>query len=49
MRGVIPADRYPYLNGMSQEVIAGRHWGIQDFSFGLELILEGLEKRLQDS
>ena len=46
---MIPADQYPYLNGLSQEVIAGRHQGVQDFSFGLELVLESLEKLLKES
>ncbi len=41
---MLPVDQYPYLNGLSQEVINGRHYGLQDFGFGLELILEGLEK-----
>ena len=40
----IPADQYPYLNGLSQEVIAGRHNGLHDLQFGLDLILNGLEK-----
>lgn len=39
----IPADEYPYLNGLSQEVIAGRHDGLHDLQFGLTLILDGLE------
>ena len=39
----IPMDDYPYLNALSQEVIDGRHDGLQDFSFGLDLILDGLE------
>jgi len=42
----IPPDRYPYLNGLSQEVIGGRHDGLHDFQFGLELILDGLERVL---
>ena len=41
----IPADQYPYLNGLSQEVIAGQHDGLHDLQFGLDLILDGLEKR----
>jgi AcrR family transcriptional regulator len=45
----IPPDRYPYLNGLSQEVIAGRHSGLHDFQFGLELILDGLERLLRRS
>ena len=41
---MIPANQYPYLNGMSQQVIAGDHDGLHDLQFGLELILNGLEK-----
>jgi AcrR family transcriptional regulator len=40
---MIPVDRAPYLNGLSQEVIAGRHDGMQPLELGLELLLEGLE------
>ncbi len=40
---LIPAEHFPYLNGMSQEVIAGRHDGLHQLEFGLELILDGLE------
>jgi AcrR family transcriptional regulator len=41
---MIPPERFPYLNGLSQEVIAGRHDGLQELGFGLELLLEGLER-----
>jgi AcrR family transcriptional regulator len=41
---MIPVERFPWLNGMSQEVIAGRHDGVQELGFGLELLLEGLER-----
>jgi len=41
---LIPAEQFPYLNGMSQEVIARRHDGMHDLDLGLELILEGLER-----
>ncbi len=41
---LIPVERFPYLNGMSQEVIAGRHDGLHDIDLGLDLILEGLER-----
>ena len=41
---MIPADQYPYLNGMSQQVIAGDHDGLHDLQFGLDLILDGLEE-----
>ena len=46
---LIPADRFPYLNGMSQQVIGGSHDGLQDLQFGLELILDGLERILSTS
>ncbi len=41
---LIPAKQFPNLNGMSQEVIAGRHDGLHLLDFGLELILAGLER-----
>jgi hypothetical protein len=40
---LIPVEQFPYLNGMSQEVIAGRHDGMHALELGLELILDGLE------
>jgi AcrR family transcriptional regulator len=43
---MIPVETFPYLNGLSQQVIAGEHDGLSDFSFGLELILGGLERLL---
>ena len=39
---MIPAAQFPYLNGMSQQVITGHHDGLHDFEFGLDLILDGL-------
>jgi AcrR family transcriptional regulator len=44
---LIPASQYPYLNQLAQHVMEGRYDGIHDFEFGLELILEGLD-RLRD-
>jgi AcrR family transcriptional regulator len=41
---MIPAEQFPYLNGMSQEVIAGRHDGMHELDLGLDLLLDGLEK-----
>jgi len=41
---MIPAEQYPYLNGLSREVISGHHDGLHDFEFGLDLILDGLER-----
>jgi AcrR family transcriptional regulator len=46
---LIPVEQFPYLNGMSQEVIAGRHDGLHQLEFGLELILAGLERMRQAS
>lgn len=40
----IPADQYPYLNRLSRHVIEGDYDGLHDFEFGLELILDGLDK-----
>jgi hypothetical protein len=40
---MIPPEKYPYMNGLSQEIIARRHDGLQPFGLGLELLLEGLE------
>ena len=41
---LIPVAQFPYLNGMSQEVIAGRHDGMHHLGLGLELLLDGLER-----
>ncbi|MBE9107952.1 TetR/AcrR family transcriptional regulator C-terminal domain-containing protein [Nodosilinea sp. LEGE 07298] len=41
---MIPADQYPYLNQLTHHVIEGRHDGLHDFEFGLNLLLDSLEK-----
>ncbi|WP_404789517.1 TetR/AcrR family transcriptional regulator C-terminal domain-containing protein [Altericista sp. CCNU0014] len=41
---LIAADKYPYLNRLTHYVIEGRYDGIHDFEFGLELILNGLDR-----
>ncbi len=41
---LIPADQYPYMNKLTHAVIEKRYDGIQDFEFGLELILNGLDR-----
>ncbi len=41
---LIPPEQFPGLNGLSQEVIAGRHDGVQHLEFGLEVLLEGFER-----
>ena len=40
---MIPPDQFPYMNGLAQEIIAGRHDGIQHLELGLDLLLDGLE------
>ncbi len=44
---LIPQDQYPYLRELSQQIIGGTHNGVQDFTFGLDLILDGLESLRQ--
>lgn len=43
----IPESDYPYLNALSQQIIQGKQDGIQEFDFGLELLLNGLAQQLQ--
>ncbi len=43
---MIPAAQFPGLHGMSMEVIEGRHDGLHHLEFGLDLLLDGIEKRL---
>lgn len=41
---MLPAAEYPHMRGLTEEVIAGRHSGLHDLSFGLDLLLDGLER-----
>ena len=41
---MIPVEQFPYFNGLSQEIIAGRHDGLHQLELGLDLLLDGLEK-----
>lgn len=41
---MFPAAIYPHARGWAEEVISGRHSGINEFTFGLDLILDGLER-----
>ena len=41
---MLPAETYPHARALTEEVISGRHSGINDFTFGLDLLLDGLEK-----
>jgi hypothetical protein len=40
----IPPEKYSYLNQLSCHIIEGRYDGLHDFEFGLELILNGLDR-----
>ena len=42
----VPADTYPHVRGMMELIISGEHNGINNFEFGLDLILDGLENEL---
>ncbi|MFF2393868.1 TetR/AcrR family transcriptional regulator C-terminal domain-containing protein [Nocardia sp. NPDC058114] len=39
---LVPAETHPHMHALAARVIAGTHSGAADFTFGLELILEGL-------
>jgi AcrR family transcriptional regulator len=41
---MLPAEKYPYMHEMAARVADGTHDGRQDFAFGLELILDGLDR-----
>lgn len=41
---MLPADVYPHARALAEEVISGRHSGVNEFTFGLDLILDGLER-----
>ncbi len=41
---MIPVDKYPYMHKLSAQVAEGHYDGIAQFEFGLELILEGLDR-----
>ena len=43
----IPEDQYPSIHSLSLQIISGEYDGVQNFCFGLDLILDGLE-RLHD-
>ena len=41
---MIPAASYPYMHELSARVADGSHDGTPDFAFGLEVILDGLDR-----
>jgi|GEM_PF-736689 len=47
---MIPQSQYRYMHGLTMQIIEGSHDGIQDFDFGLNLILDALEEiRVKDN
>jgi hypothetical protein len=42
----LPVDRFPHMRALAEQVIDGSHNGLNDFSFGLNIILDGLERLL---
>jgi AcrR family transcriptional regulator len=45
----IPAEEYPYLHRMASHAMQGSYDEATDFGFGLEIILDGLERVLDES
>lgn len=43
---LIPPEQFPHMHALSLLVIDGKHDGLQDFTFGLDLLLDGLERLL---
>lgn len=41
---MLPAEVYPFMHELTARVADGSHDGTLDFAFGLELILDGLER-----
>ncbi|MDP2356205.1 MAG: TetR/AcrR family transcriptional regulator C-terminal domain-containing protein [Beijerinckiaceae bacterium] len=42
----LPPETYPHLRALAQMVMSGVYDGLNDFSFGLDLVLDGLERSL---
>jgi hypothetical protein len=43
----IDVAEFPYFKELAQRVMKGSHSGVLDFTFGLELLLDGLENHLE--
>ncbi len=39
----LPPETLPHLRGLAMQVVNGKHDGVQDIGFGLDLLLNGLE------
>ncbi|MCW5966376.1 MAG: TetR/AcrR family transcriptional regulator C-terminal domain-containing protein [Bryobacterales bacterium] len=46
---LIPEARFPHIHEMSRHIIDGQHDGMNQLEFGLDLLLDGLEKLLNSS
>jgi len=44
---MLPPETYPHMREMAEQVADGSHDGQLDFGFGLDLILDGLERLLE--
>jgi AcrR family transcriptional regulator len=42
----IPEDRYPCFTSLGQQIISGAYDGLHQLEFGLEMLLDGLERTL---
>lgn len=49
MRAHVPADTYPYLHQMASHAMQVGYDADADFDFGLEIILDGLERVLNEA
>lgn len=45
----ISAETYPFMNLLSRMVAEGSHSGVSDFEFGLDLIIDGLAQRIEQT
>jgi len=43
---MVPEADYPYVNRLIRLIVSGEHSGVNDFAFGLDLILDGLAAKL---
>jgi len=41
---MLPAETLPYARGLAEEVFTGRHSGNNEFTFGLDILLGGLDE-----
>lgn len=46
---MLSAEEYPYFYGLAHMVAEGEYDGLHDFEFGLDLLLESVERRRQKS